>query len=370
MKRYGLFLVAAAVALTVLAVRDFHSTSHESGPAPASGAATAPPNMDRPDESNVVELEAGQLFGSGPQVSREFAFQNTRLSAGTYVLVNASCRCKGAFPPSFEVADNGSSRVGISFVANSDDAVHPETIEATYSTTNRAGQNVLAKLRCTGTVIPEYAIRWDEPVKSVGAVQVTVTIRRLTGSAWASYGLQGDQLEITEIDRSETAFEHYDELRIWAVVKDTSELQRVAQRTLAIHVDGQEKWTGEVTIVDRRRIESDPPKVFIHAVDGGRAQRNVTLSSAVPCQLLSVESDNAEIRLIEPVAPTGTQGVLSTQLAVEYIPDPKEFATTGLRMIQAKIRVRVSCRDDIVEIPVVVLDNRRRREPPATDKGP
>ncbi len=127
----GLLLVVAVAVLAGSVVRDFYATSHRSGPAPASGAATTRSIMDSPAAPIVVELQAGQLFGSGPQVSREFTFRNSGLSAGTYALVNASCRCKGAFPQSFEVAADGSSRVDISFVANSDDAVHPETIEAT-----------------------------------------------------------------------------------------------------------------------------------------------------------------------------------------------------------------------------------------------
>lgn len=192
-----------------------------------------------------------------------------------------------------------------------------------------------AKLRCAGTVIPEYAIRWDETVKSVGKVQAVVTIRKLTGSVWATYELHGEQLEITELDRSEAALEHYDELRIWAMVKDTSDLQRVAQRTLAIHVDGTQKWTGEVTIVDRRRIESDPPKVFIHAVDGGRAQRNTKLTSAVPCRLISVASDSPEIRVFEQALRASPDGLLSTQVTVEYVPDPNAASSTGLRVIHA-----------------------------------
>ncbi len=372
MKRLVLFLALLAAAFAVyaahdFAVQDFYATGHDPDSAPRGVAATtATPAVDQPAQPISIELQAGQVFGSGPQVSQEFAIQNPRLREGTYGLVNASCRCKGAFPQSFEVAADGSSRVGISFVANSEDAVHGETIEATYATT-RSGITTHAKLRCTGTVIPEYAIRWDEAVKSVGKVQAVVTIRKLTGSAWSSYGLQGDQLEITELDRSEAAFEHYDEMQIRADVKDTSEMQRVSQRTLAIHVDGKEKWTGEVTIVDRRRIESDPPKVFMHAVDGQPSQRTAKLTSAVPCRVLSVESDHPEIRVVAPAPPDSPNGVLSTVVTFEYVPDPSESASTGLRVIQAKVHVRVSCREDLVEIPVVVLDNRRSKKSQSTE---
>ena len=336
MQRPALFLAVLVAALAAFAVKDFYwpSLAPDSTP-PVVAATTAPPTLAQPVEPMVIDLQAGQLFGSGPQVSQEFAIQNADLTPGTYVLVNASCRCKGAFPQSFEVAADGASRVGISFVANSEDAVHHETIEATYASTH-SGITTHMKLRCAGTVIPEYAIRWDETVKSVGKIQAVVTIRKLTGSPWATYGLHGDQLAITELDRAETAFEHYDELRIWAEVADTSEKQRVAQRTLAIHVDGKEQWTGEVTIVDRRRIECDPPNVFIHAVDGGRAQRKAKLTSAVPCRVISVESDSSEIRVIEPVQPESPNGVLSTEVAVEYVPDPKEAETTGLRVIHGR----------------------------------
>ncbi len=362
----GLLLVVAVAVVSGSAVRDYYVTSHDSGPAPASVTTTTRSMMNRPVEPIVVEFQAGHLFGSGPQVSREFAFQNSRLSEGTYVLVNASCRCKGAFPQSFEVAADGSSRVGISFVANSEDAVHHETIEATYASTH-SGITSQMQLRCSGTVIPEFAISWDEAVKSVGKVQAVVTIRKLTGSAWSTYGLQGDQLEITELDRSQTAFDHYDELRIWAVVTDTSDIQRVTQRTLAVHVDGKEQWTGEVTIVDRRRIESDPPKVFMHAVDGQPSQRTAKLTSAVPCRVLSVESDHPEIRVVAPAPPDAPHGRLSSVVAFEYVPDPSESASTGLRVIQAKVHVRVSCREDLVEIPVVVLDNRRSKKSQSTE---
>lgn len=362
MSRSILFFSILALACAACGLRDFYTASANSileVQSVAGPVVAQPSSLD--DPAIIIDFYAGQIFGSGPQVAQAFSIQNSKLKPGSYMLVNASCRCKGAFPPSFDVSADGTSQLSISFVANAEDGVHRETLEATYATTN---SNPLSrvKLRCTGIVIPEFALKQEDASQELGKSPIQVVIRKPKNSAWANYQFQGSKLSVEEVNRTEVPFDHHDELRIQAIVTDTSETQRVSNRTLSIHVDGHEKWTGKLTLVDPRRIEVDPPKVLIHAVDGRGSKRQATLTSGIPCRLISIESKSSEIRVIE-VPMVGPRGeLLATQLEFEYQPDSQPPETPKLRVVEGKVLVRVSCRDELIEIPVVVVDNRRIKE--------
>ena len=131
---------------------------------------------------------------------------------------------------------------------------------------------------------------------------------------------------------------------------------------MSIEVDGHEKWSGKLTLVDPRRIELDPPKVLIHAVDGRGSKRQATLTSGLPCRLVSIESKSSEIKVIEVPGVEAQGELLATQLEFEYQPDSQQPETPRLRVVESKVLVRVSCRDELIEIPVVVVDNRRIKE--------
>ena len=90
MKRWLIFLGVLMAAIAAYAVTDFNSPypAPDSSP-PVEAATTAPPAMERTVEPMVIDLEAGQLFGSRDLVKSKcfgFAPQTARRNIGQRAL--------------------------------------------------------------------------------------------------------------------------------------------------------------------------------------------------------------------------------------------------------------------------------------------